>query len=300
MGWKQSKQETVSFICYTDTTEPQESWGWQGPLHPSGPLLLQQGYPEQGGQAHSQAASEHPQGRPTASEGTPVLQFLPTASSPGTGTTERSLALRSRHPPKMCQWDLQASSSPHFLKFNSSSGGHLWSPVIPETEKNSYDEHLQFCCFIHFKKMPRPLASQHEWSHCSLAGLTTAVRNTAGIQSTCLEAPSQLHVLIINSHTAINVIFSPHQYAASHLHKAGNYFLLPLALMHTCVNRSFMHGKSAHGSMPPQVNFPHKRGFQAGEIRLTILQRTEDQIWRWNHPLQMLLMKALKYTIPWG
>lgn len=115
-----------------------------------------------------------------------------------------------------------------------------------------------------------PLASQHQWSHCSPADLTTAVRNTAGIQSTCLEAPFQLHVLIINSLIAITSFFPPHQYAASHLHKAGNYFLLPLALMHTCVNKSFMHGKSANGSMPPQVSFPHKRGFQTGEIRLTI------------------------------
>lgn len=41
-------------------TEPQNDWGWQGPLSPSGPPQVQEGHPEQEAQAHGQAASQHP------------------------------------------------------------------------------------------------------------------------------------------------------------------------------------------------------------------------------------------------
>lgn len=43
-------------------TEPQNDWGWQGPLSPSGPPQVQEGHPEQEAQAHGRAASQHPQG----------------------------------------------------------------------------------------------------------------------------------------------------------------------------------------------------------------------------------------------
>lgn len=107
-------------------TEPQNGWGWQGPLGPPSPIPAQAeksraGWP--GRFCRCQRSLHRLSGHPVSmlcylyikdsfccSNVPPVLQIVPIASCPGTGPTVNNLVLFSSHPLFRYLWILMGSS----------------------------------------------------------------------------------------------------------------------------------------------------------------------------------------------